>query len=225
MSKNLPEDFILPMGQEYDAAIATIAENAKNEGDISLFLGKYRYDRKHDGMYFKNVLYPAALHSLEFEDTDADGKRRYKAHRLANAVTSGMLFGHMVNEMYYPDLLTVYKPYRSIAANPNLMVPQVMEFSEAGGFETGAGRRIAYYAMSQHHLDVLSEESVQSLTSWATELIPFSENYTDFHKGLGLYLYAAWDVYTDRLREEGRYSGVVYAGAPKEDDQGNDTST
>ena len=130
----------------------------------------------------------------------------------------------MVNEATHPDVLSVHRPYNDIKVWLNYMEPGLLSFASLGGPDTGVGRRFAYYAMSDLHLDALDVTSIQSIDGWASELIPSVEHRKDFNKGFGLSLYAAWDTYSDQLVADGRRAEVQFAGGLDENDQGGRTS-
>jgi hypothetical protein len=126
-------------------------------------------------------------------------------HRLANAVLSGMMFGHVLSEGVYPSLAKDYQTYDYININPHLMDDETRaEFYKSGNTEKVEGIRVGYTAMSQYILNHMSGLTIETLQHWADETLLHPAHQLSFVHGVGLALYANWDAYGDALESEGR---------------------
>jgi len=219
MSVEFPEYFKVPAGPDYDDLIAGLQDDIEEEGGVRAFLGMIRSERSGSQSFDKSFLLPAGYHALSLEDgytkeytMDLPGMgptklisyiARDRNHLKANAIMSGMTFGHLMNESNYPEIHT-QAIYHGIYVNKALMGDQVENFERAGGRNTLTGRRIAYRAMAGYMLGQLNNTSIQTVRTWADELIPNSDFRSDFMYGIGISLYAGWDDYTDMLVQDGR---------------------
>ncbi len=201
MDAQLSKYLSLPSGEAFDEVIENIDHKARHiEGGICALLGIYRVERKSEAGYNLHILRPLADTALQLEDTDFDGHRIDQQHQLANAAFSGMIFGDILKSVTYVGASRVLYPYYTIVPNINLLKPgEVVRYAELGLNGTGQGRRFAHYKMADLHTNVLALSSQQTINAWASRLIPKQEHQNDFRRGLGIALYAAYDLYTDIL--------------------------
>lgn len=222
---HLPESFNTPNGQDLDDLIAGLDQDIQEEGDASLFLGLIRYERRNSAAFDLHVLRPLARYALNAEHTDADNEIIDAQHKAANAMMSGMLFGHIINEAAYPSLSDRYFPYHQIDVSLGALdYSQLTEFANKGALVTGEGRQLAYEANANVQINALDALSTEAIDRWASDLIPRPENRRLFRMGVGFAMYAAWDTYIDLLSSEGREYTPLYVTTSVDSDQGNDTS-
>ena len=219
MTLTLPEYFAIPDSDDLDDIVDSLDQDIKEEGDAALFLGMIRYERRTSGLFNNHVLRPLSMYALSMEDTDVEGHLRDTQHKRANALLSGMIFGHLINESVYPRIGDVYRPYGFVYINMNFLNhSQLVEHAKLGGIETGQGRRFGYIAMASAQLQTLSEASLEKIDSWSGELVDPGAHRQTFRDGLGFSMYAAWDEYTDRMDEEGReYAPMMIMGSSNDD--------
>jgi hypothetical protein len=222
---HLPESFNTPNGNDLDDLIDGLDEDIQMEGDASLFLGLVRYERRNSYTFSERVLRPMAQYALGAEYTDSDDHIIDRQHKAANAMMSGMIFGHLINEAVYPSLCSIYFPYHSMPVDLRaLNHAQLVEFAEAGAMVTGKGRRIVHETNARIQLNALEPRSVETIDRWASDLIPSTENHLLFRTGVGFAMNAVWDTYTDQLTSEGREYTPLYVTTSVDSDQGSDTS-
>jgi hypothetical protein len=222
---HLPESFNTPSGQDLDDLILGLDQDIREEGDASLFLGLIRYERRNSAIFDLHVLRPLARYALYVEPTDSDSQIIDTQHKSANAMMSGMLFGHIVNEAAYPSLCERYFPYRQIDVSLGALdYTQLTEFANKGAMGTGEGRQLAYEANANVQINALDALSTKAIDGWASDLIPRPENRRLFRMGVGFAMYAAWDTYSDQLLSEGREYSPLYVLSSADSDQGDNTS-
>lgn len=226
MDDRLSDYFSLPTSEAFDKVIENIDYEARRiEGDICAVLGIYRVARKSDAGYNLHMLRPLADKALQFEDTNIDGERIDQQHQLANAAFSGMIFGDMLNRVTYVRPGKAFYPYDTIVPNINLLKPgEVVRYAELGLNESGQGRRFVHYKMADLHTNVLAPSSQQIIDAWASRLIPKEEHQNNFRRGLGIALYAAYDLYTDFLDAHHIPYHAIGIRQYEAHDRGEDTS-
>ncbi|MFZ2126628.1 MAG: hypothetical protein WAV04_03920 [Candidatus Microsaccharimonas sp.] len=220
MIPRIPAEFRIPTNQTIDDLIAGVDSDIKEEGSVRSFLGIIRFDRQNSQAFYHKVLYPSTYFALTLELRDSDENLRDRQHRLANAVLSGMIFGHIINESTYPGVGRSHFPYDKIWVNNNLLGAYKESFESHDGIKTVEGRRVGYYAMARTAIQDLSDESFANLEKWSEDLIPEAVYRPNFTLGFGTAIYSGWDYYTDRLLAEGRGDEfmVAPAGLPSPND-------
>ncbi len=220
---NLPENFRLPDNLDYDDAIQGLDKDIKEEGGAYSFLGMIRDGRRDWFSFHTNMLKPAAYFSLELEEREADGKTYVDPrHTLANISLSGMIFGHIANEALYPDVNQTFHPYDDIVIRTSFLGESEKSFIEAGELDTARGKQIGYSAMAATILNQLDAESIVALRDWSMDILASPKYESTFMSGFGVSLYAAWDVYTDQMDEEGMEFTLPNVNDPSET-QGDDS--
>lgn len=217
----LPENFQLPTPDNYDTVVANLDDAIQEEGSARLFLGKIRYERRHSFNFQMQTLRPLARTALTLEEMNEQGLSLDSDHPMANAALAGMLYGHFANEASYPLLNEHYYPYSNIAVNLSMLGDAKVPFRKNEGMLTAFGRQIGYTAMAGHMLRQLSEPSRRVVDDWSKEAIYPSNHHHSFVYGFGLSLYAAWDVYSDKLIAEGREDEVALARSSPQSDSGD----
>ena len=215
--KILPESFHLACGAEYDAHIEKLNDEINQEGDASLYLGKIRYERRNHGSFYLGALAPLArlALSLEVKSPLSSMGTEGVPHALAHTAMAGMIFGHLINERIYPDTFLKQTPYKEIPVYENLMseamIDAVVALRNAPGWRTVGYRAMAHYMTQQ-----LSDNSLESINRWSSEVIDNTNQRPHFLPGLGLALYTAWDTYSDLMTTEGRGNEVrIFTPSPQ----------
>jgi len=199
----LPGDFRLPTPEDYDTVVARLDEAVQEEGSARLFLGKIRHERRNSYGFQMQALRPLARTALSLEEMDEQGLSLDRDHSMANAALAGMVYGHLANEVSYPLLNEHYYPYGSILVTLSMLGDAEASFLKNEGMQTPFGRQIGYTAMAGYVLRQLSEQSQHVVHSWSKEVIYPSVHHKSFVYGFGTALYAAWDLYSDKLIAEG----------------------
>ena len=221
MKELLPENFRLPGGDDYDDHIRSLDDDITVEGGVRSFLGMIRYERRNWESFNSKVLYPLALHALSLEEKNEAGITRDRERKIANSALSGMIFGHIINETTYPSLNVAYRPYRHIYIDTDMLGEVKSAYDRTGGHTTVRGRQIGLSAMAGSRLDLLKPESVETIHNWSKEAIEEQGYRSNFVTGIGLSLYASWDVYNDALIDQERHGEADYADSTHETDGGS----
>ena len=217
----LPNSFQLPTPEDYIAVVADLEQSVQEEGSARSYLAKIRHERRHSRKFQELTLRPLARTALLLEEVDERGLTLDNRHQIANAALAGMIYGHLANEISYPSLNERYYPYAKIAVNMSMLGEAAAPFQQHEGMATAFGRQIGYTAMAGHFLRQLDEPSGQVLGNWSKEVVLPSNHHNSFVYGFGTSLYAAWDLYSDTLIEEGREDDVTLARSSSQDDGGD----
>ena len=205
----LPESFTIPTGSDYDNLVDALHTDITEEGGANFYLGAVRYERRNHQSFYMKTLRPMAKIALGMEAMQVDKKVTIDPeHKIANAAVSGMLFGNAMNEVTYPSFNQKLQPYHNLFVYTNLMGEQKDAYIAHNKIATLKGRRIGYRAMSNFIVGQLSDASLLKVDSWSESLIPNPDYRPYFLQGVGMSLFAAWDVYTDLMVEDGREDEV-----------------
>jgi len=205
----LPENFQLPTAEDYDTVVARLDEAVQEEGSARLFLGKIRHERRNGYSFQMRTLQPLARTALSLEEMDERGLSLDRDHSMANAALAGMVYGHLANEASYPLVGELHHPYDPISVTLSMLGGAEASFLKNEGMRTPFGRQIGYTAMAGYVLRQLSEQSRHVVHGWSEEVIYPSVHHKSFVYGFGTALYAAWDLYSDKLIAEGRADEVA----------------
>ena len=204
---NLSPEYTLPTNKDYDDVIDSMQSDVEEEGCASYFLATIRSERKGSEGMHRRVVQPLAEQAFLYENVNFGGAVPRTDLRIAKAVLSGMMFGHIANEGLYPRMYDA-DPYRnSEPVNPNFLnVSSRTQYREA--METADDHRIMIFrtgkqAMANLFLSGLSEQSIARLVVWADEMVGENRRHL-FVNGFGTAMYLAWDAYSDMFQEVGR---------------------
>jgi hypothetical protein len=200
MTLALPESFRIPNGDDLDDLVDFVHSEIEDEGNARLYLGMVRYKRNNSANFNNTTLAPLCRCATFFEQKDEDGSLSDQQHLLANTILSGMIFGHLINECFYPSLNKHYFPYEEIIIKHSLINQQTAQiYDEAGGPTTVEGIRIGMSAMAETVLTIMKKESIMKIQAWSDEVIERKGYRLNFVYGVGLSLYAAKHHYAGIL--------------------------
>lgn len=203
----------LPNRLDYEVATSTLTEEFEEKGNAANAL--YEYRKENEGSQdLYDFMIGAALWGLGIEKREFDEKTLVdKSHPVANATTSGMIFGQMVTSLVHPSL-----PRTKLIINlaPKVDVPEELQASviEAGGVETPAGRAVSFRILASIALSRLSNESRMHLNTWSFSTIKDPTYRPAFLAGIGVMLFSGYD-YHKRMLDKA-HSSYVADDAPQQ---------
>ena len=212
MTLHLPESFQLPTSDNYDTLVDDLHDEIIEEGGAEFLLGKVRYERRNSPTFHIDILQPMAKLALGLEIMKPGTRVAEDSdHLLANSVVSGMLFGNLMNESFYPllNMSSKFKPYSKLFVYSNMMGDLRSEYDASGQVETLLGRRIGYRAMSNFVINQMSDESLTKINSWSDNLVTEPALKPFFLQGVGMSFFTAWDIYSDLMIRDGRGDEVM----------------